>query len=134
MLEIWHVLFNRLMISRARVGRKAAGIGTHKRNTASRALNDVQSFIFVKAAYRHGHRVGTYPLHVFLSVFNQPLRMSSSLPLCRKNVLCNLLLIGFGQLQKAASVFKTGAALFNDAHDLTKHSRFRPVLQQLDLQ
>lgn len=49
------------------------------------------------------------------------LRTSSFLPLRRENVLRNPFLIGFGQLQKPASVFKTGITLLNNAHNLTEH-------------
>ena len=77
---------------------------------------------------------GKYCYCSILFIFNKRLRTPSLLPLHRENVLCDLLLIGIGQFQKPASVFKSGITLFNDAYDLSKHSRFWPVLQQLDFQ
>ena len=102
-------------------------------------LNGAQILIAVEAAYRPGYDGGmTYLkdqcLFENVKTPEQVLRTPLFLPLHCKNILGNLLLIGIGQFQKPASVFKPGAPLFNDTHDLSKHSRFRPVLQQPDLQ
>ena len=71
---------------------------------------------------------------ILLFIFNKRLRTPSLLPLHRENVLCDLLLIGIGQFQKLASVFKSGVFLFDDTHNLGKHSRFCPFFQQPDFQ
>ena len=51
-----------------------------------------------------------------------------------KNIPCYLFLIDFGQFQKSAPVLEFSLVLFYNAHDLAEHGRFRPVLQQPDLQ
>ena len=51
-----------------------------------------------------------------------------------KNIPCYLFLIDFGQFQKSAPVLEFSLVLFYNAHDLAEHDRFRPVLQQPDLQ
>ena len=97
-------------------------------------LNGAQILIFDEAAYRPDRGNGLYPFFILPFVFSKRLRSASFLPLRRENVLRDLFLVGFGQLQKPAPVFKPVIALVDDAHNLTEHSRFRPLLQQPDLQ
>ena len=66
--------------------------------------------------------------------FKEKLSAFPLLSLHGEDILCDLLLVGFVQLQEAAAVLELGVSSVDDPQHLAEHGGNVPILQQFDLE